>query len=44
MPSAWRKMDNTIMIRTNALVESNTAGNTVSSVMMIRICILSEYD
>ena len=44
MPSAWRNIDNTMMIRVNAVIASKMAGNRVSTVIKIRIWNVKEYD
>ena len=37
MPSAWRRIDSTMMMRVNAVIASRMAGNSVSRVINIKI-------
>ena len=42
-PSAWRRMPSTITMRVNDVIISRMAGSSVSAVIRIRICSVSEY-
>jgi len=37
VPSAWRRIDNTMMMRVKAVIASNIAGNSVSTVIRMTI-------
>ena len=43
VPKAWRKIDNTIMMRTNEVIISNIDGNSVSVVIKPSNCRLMLY-
>ncbi len=43
IPSAWRKIDNTMMMRVKAVIASSIAGSSVSTVIKISTCSVSEY-
>ncbi len=38
VPKAWRKMDNTMMMRTNAVIMSKNEGSRVSDVIKANSC------
>jgi hypothetical protein len=40
---AWRRMASTITMRVKAVIISRMAGSSVSTVIRIRICSVSEY-
>ena len=42
-PIAWRRIASTITMRVNAVIMSRMAGSSVSTVIRIRICSVSEY-
>ncbi len=42
MPSAWRRIDSTMMMRVNAVMASKMAGSSVSTVISISIWNVSE--
>jgi hypothetical protein len=42
MPSAWRRIDSTMMMRVNAVIASNIAGNSVNTVIRIKTWKVSE--
>ena len=42
-PSAWRRIASTMTMRVNAVIISRMAGSSVSTVIRIRICSVSEY-
>ncbi len=42
VPSAWRRIASTITIRVNAVIESSSAGSTVSAVISASTWMLSE--
>ena len=42
MPSAWRRIDSTMMMRVNAVIASRIAGSSVSTVIRISTWKVSE--
>ena len=42
MPSAWRRIDSTMMMRVNAVIASRIAGSSVNTVIRIRTWKVSE--
>ncbi|MNQ98952.1 hypothetical protein D3C85_1146720 [compost metagenome] len=42
-PRAWRRIENTMMIRVKLVISMTNAGMKLSAVMISRICRLTEY-